>query len=117
MSSRFWFYLGSIVIAAGLYTWRVSVINSLNLEMVKINQDAKQERAENMSRYVATQTDERKLVSLAKRLKDGDQESLQIIIHRAYQLNPGSPVITLLSSTFHPELKAKVLELDPLSGN
>jgi|SRR3989344_2128525 len=117
MSSRFWFYLGSVVIVAGLYTWRVSVINSLNHEMGNINQASQQERAKNITRYVATQTDERKLVSLAKRLKDGDQETLLIIIDRAYELNPGSPVITLLSSTFHPELKAKVLELDPLSGN
>lgn len=112
--SRFWFYLGVLVIVAGLYTGRTLAVNSINDEISRIDQASQQERIENITRYVATQTDERKLVSLAKRLKDSDQTTLQIIIDRAYILNPGSPTITLLASTFHPELKEKVLELDPL---
>lgn len=114
MTERFWFYLGVLVIVAGLYTWRVATVNSLNNEIGRLEQAGQQERVQNMTRYVAVQTDERKLVSLAKRLINSDQELLKIIIDRAYELNPGSPTIALLASTFRPELKRRVLELDPL---
>ncbi|MEK7202018.1 MAG: hypothetical protein AAB669_00585 [Patescibacteria group bacterium] len=118
MTGRFWFYLGSLVIVAGLYSWRTATVNSINNEVGRIEQASQQERVENITRYVATQTDERKLVSLAKQLKNSDQETLRIIIDRAYELNPGSRDITLLASEFHPELKTRVLELDPLyEGN
>lgn len=114
MTGRFWFYLGSLVIVAGLYSWRTATVNAINNEVSRIEQASQQERVANITRYVATQTDERKLVSLAKRLKNSDQETLRIIIDRAYELNPGSRDITLLASEFHPELKTRVLELDPL---
>ena len=114
MSSRFWFYLGSLVIVAGLYSWRIASVNAINNEVSRLEQANQQERVKNITNYVAGQKDERKLVGLAKRLKDSDRETLQIIIDRAYELNPGSRDITLLASTFHPELKDKVLELDPL---
>ncbi|MEK7170827.1 MAG: hypothetical protein AAB774_00785 [Patescibacteria group bacterium] len=114
MSNRFWFYLASIVIVAGLYSWRIATVNAINNEIGRIEQASQQERVKNITRYVASQTDERKLVGLAKRLKNSDQETLRIIIDRAYALNPGSRDITLLASQFHPELKARVLELDPL---
>ncbi len=114
MSNRFWFYLGALVIAAGLYSWRTAAINVINNDVSRIDRAGQQERVANTARYVATQTDERKLISLAKRLKNSDNEILRIIIDRAYELNPGSRDITLLASTFHPELKDKVFELDPL---
>lgn len=113
-SSRFWFYLGALVVVAGLYSWRTATVNSINNEVGRIEQAASQERIGNMERYVATQTDERKLVSLAKKLSHSDKETLRIIIDRAYELNPGSRDITLLASEFHSELKGRVLELDPL---
>lgn len=114
MSSRFWIYLGTLIIVAGLYSWRIATVNAVNNEVSQIEQASQQERVNNISRYVSTQTDERKLVSLAKRLKNTDKETLRIIIDRAYELNPGSRDITLLASEFHPELKEKVLQLDPL---
>lgn len=114
MTSRFWFYLGALVVAAGLYSWRIATVNAINNEVGRIEQAGRLERIESVGRYVATQTDERKLVSLAKRLKNSDAETLRIIIDRAYALNPGSRDITLLASYYHPELKKRILELDPL---
>lgn len=114
MSNRFWFYLGSLVIVVGLYSWRIATVNAINNEVGRIEQTGQEERVRNITRYVETQTDERKLVSLAKRLKNSDKETLRIIIDRAYVLNPGSRDITLLASVFHPELKDRVPELDPL---
>ena len=102
------------MIVAGLYSWRTATVNAINNEVGRIEQASQQERVANIARYVATQTDERKLVSLAKKLSHSDKETLRIIIDRAYELNPGSRDITLLASTFHPELKARILELDPL---
>jgi len=89
-SGRFWFYLGALLIVAGLYSWRTTTVNAINNEVGRIDQAGQQERVKNISRYVATQTDERKLVSLAKKLKNTDRETLRIIIDRAYALNPGS---------------------------
>ncbi len=114
MNDRFWFYLGSLVIVAGLYSWRVATVNAIANEVGRIEQASQRERMSSITQYVTKQTDERKLVSLAKRLKDSDPETLQIIIDRAYALNPGSRDITLLASQFHPELKEKVRQLDPL---
>lgn len=114
MSSRFWFYLGSLVVVVGLYSWRIATVNTINNQVSRIEQVGQQERVKSTAHYIKTQTDERKLVSLAKRLKNGDRETLKIIIDRAYEINPGSRDITLLASTFYPELKEKVLELDPL---
>ena len=114
MSSRFWFYLGSLVIVAGLYSWRIASVNAISNEVSRIEQAGNQEQIKNITRYVAAQSDDKKLVSLAKRLKNGDKEILKIIIDRAYEINPGSRDITLLASSFHPELKDRVPELDPL---
>ncbi len=114
MTGRFWFYLGALVIVAGLYSWRTATVNAIRNEVAKIDQAGQQERVGGMKRYVAKQTDERKLVGLAKRLKNSDNEILRIIIDKAYELNPGSRDITLLASSFHPELKDRVPELDPL---
>ena len=90
MSNRFWFYLGSLVIVAGLYSWRIASVNAINNEVSRIEQTGNQEQIKSVTRYVAAQSDDKKLVSLAKRLKNGDKEILQIIIDRAYEINPGS---------------------------
>lgn len=114
MSGRFWFYLTSVVIIIGLYTTRIAVINSLNNTIAKIEQTSRQERIDNLRRYAANTQDERKLVSLAKKIRYEDKEILQTLIDRAYELNPNSRDITILASEFHPELKSKILQLDPL---
>ena len=117
MNFRFWFYLGSSIVIVGLSVSRAAVVSSTANGIKQLELSGQEERAGNIARYVERQTDEHKLVSLAKRLRYGDRKSLQIIIDRAYALDRGSPVITLLASSFHPELKERVLELDPLSKN
>lgn len=114
MNHRLWFYLGAAVVILGLYGWRLAGTYSINNQISRINQASQQSQSDNLRRWALNQTDERKLISLAKRLKNRDQWLLQILIDRAYALNPNSRDITLLASQFHPELKPKVLILDPL---
>ena len=114
MSGRFWFYLAVLIVGAGELSLLVGGRARLNNELSRLNQAAFEEQEAALKPYLARQTDERKLVSLAKRLKQGDQRLLQLIIERAYELNPNSRDIALLASYFHPELKEKVKELDPL---
>jgi len=114
MSKRFWFYLTAIVVIAGLYTWRLAVVNGVNNQIGRIEAAGQAERVGNLHRWVDAQKDERKLISLAKKLRYLDNASLQVLIDRAYALNPNSRDITILASQFHPEFKSKILELDPL---
>jgi len=114
MTGRFWFYLGVTVIIVGLYSWRLAAVNGVNRQISRIDQASLQAQSDSLNRWAANQTDERKLISLAKKLKNRDQALLQILIDRAYAINPNSRDITILASQFHPELKDKILQLDPL---
>ena len=67
-----------------------------------------------MSSYLARQTDEHKLIRFAKQLKDRDPAILELVVDRAYEVNPKNRDIVVLASIFHPELKPKILEIDPL---
>lgn len=114
MSGRFWFYLGSAIVIAGLFSWYVSNQNSITLQMTRLEEQGRSVRLENLDGYLAKETDERKLVSLAKLLRHEEPLVLKPIIERAYELNPNSRDIALLASEFHPELNEKIKTLDPL---
>lgn len=117
MSSRFWFYLGSSILVAGLFAWHIANQNSLILQQARLQEEGQAAEIANLERYAASQTDERKLVSLAKLLRSHDKAVLKPLILRAYELNPNSRDITLLASEYQPSLKEKVKTLDPLYDN
>jgi hypothetical protein len=113
-SNRFWFYFLVIIIVAGLLTVLYTERSRLDHRIASLNDQSYQLQRQQLQSYLDQQTDARKLVSLAKHLATGDQRLLGMIIDRAYQLNPNSRDIALLASNFHPELKKRVQELDPL---
>jgi len=114
MSNRFWFYLGVAIVIVGLFSYRTGVRNKISNDINRINLESRQAALSDLSKYLEKQTDERKLVSLAKKLRNRESWLLEAIIDRAYAINPKSRDITLLASEFHPELKEKVKILDPL---
>lgn len=86
-----------------------------------IRQSEKQQATNNetqttqIKEYLAKQTDARKMVRLSLQLATGGNRALtQAVIDRAYELINNSRDIALLDSYFHPELKQRVVELDPL---
>lgn len=114
MDKRFWFYLGVLIVIAGEISYYRATQNRIAQELARLNLSAQEQRINDLKNYLGRQTDERKLVSLAKKLRFSEAKTLQLIIDRAYELNPNSRDITLLASEFHPELKERVKELDPL---
>jgi hypothetical protein len=117
MTGRFWFYLGASVVIVGLYSWRLAAVNSVTHEISRIDQASLQAQSDSLQTWADGQTDERKVVSLAKKLRTRDQALLKILVDRAYAINPNSRDITILASQIHPELKDKILQLDPLYKN
>jgi len=116
MTGRFWFYLAVTIVIIAELTWLHGGRNRLNNELARLDNAAAQQQLTSLRGYLGKQTNERKLVSLAKLLKNREAWLLQPIIDRAYELNPNSRDIALLASFFHPELKERVKELDPLYG-
>lgn len=116
ISLRFCFYLGTVIILIGLVSWWAAARNQINQTAIQQLEVSRQEQKGSLKEYLGKQADSRKLVSLAKRLKYADPAVLRPIVERAYELNPNSRDIALLASFFKPELKDRVLELDPLYG-
>ncbi|OGD61758.1 hypothetical protein A3A71_00415 [Candidatus Berkelbacteria bacterium RIFCSPLOWO2_01_FULL_50_28] len=114
MSGRFWFYSGFLIVATGLLVWNSALKSRIAAEEVQITNASAQERIASLKEYATRQTNARKLVSLAKKLRFEDPAVLRPLIDRAYELNPNSRDITLLASYYRPELKERVKELDPL---
>lgn len=114
MSNRFWFYLGAAIVIIGLFSYRTAIQNKLSNDIRRIDLESRQTQLSDLSKYLEKETDERKLISLAKKLRNRESWLLQAIIDRAYAINPKSRDITLLASEFHPELKEKIKYLDPL---
>jgi len=114
MIKRGWFYLAVLIVVAG----EITVLNMVRIkqhrELVRINDQATARQQQDLNTYLTRQTDARKLVRLAKLLTHNQSFLLQPIIDRAYALNPNSRDITLLASSYHPELKDQVTKLDPL---
>lgn len=114
MGLRAWFYLAFIIILIGLVSWWAAGRNQLNQAAAQQLEDSQRDQERSLKGYLAKQTDSRKLVSLAKRLKNADSAIIRLVVERAYELNPNSRDIALLASFFNPELKDRVRELDPL---
>lgn len=114
MKPRFWFYLAALIIIIGLLTGLLSIRNAGTNEVARLDQIYLERQLQDLNSYLANQEDERKLISLAKKLHHADWRLLQPIIERAYEINPNSRDIALLASVFRPELKQRVRELDPL---
>ena len=114
MTNRHWFYLGVLIVIGSLLSVGTASANRLKHQQQAIEAATVAEINANLSRYLTKQTDPFKLVRLAKLMRTQDPTILQPIIERAYALAPKNRDITVLASQFHPELKAKILEIDPL---
>lgn len=114
MSRRLWLYTIAASIILLLIAFRAGSVHSVNKKADKAiaSQNASQSSA--LDSYLSKQTDAFKLVALAKLQPTADSAYLQKVIDRAYQLNSTSPQIAYLASFYHPELKSRVKELDPL---
>lgn len=114
MNGRFWFYSAFGIIVLGLAVWNSAVRSRVELQVSSIERAGLEQRVSQMKEYSAKQNNARKLVSLAKNLKNEDPAVLRPLIERAYKLNPNSRDITLLASYYRPELKERAKKLDPL---
>lgn len=114
MSHRHWFYLAIFIVIAGLLALGAANSNILRRQRQAIEAESLAAQQQQLGLYLAKQTDGHKLVRLAKQMKNGDPNILKAIIDRAYALNPTDRDIVVLASFYNPELKSKVLELDPL---
>ncbi len=116
MTKRGWFYLAVAIILVGEIVAFNMVRIRQSRELADINDQATAHQEKDLTTYLDRQTDDRKLVRLAKLLARSQSSVLRPIIDRAYALNPKSRDITLLASSYHPELKDQVTKLDPLYG-
>lgn len=67
-----------------------------------------------LQKFLTKQTDGPKLIGLARRLNKNQPELVKPVVEKAYALAPTNPDAVLLASAYHPELKAKALQLNPL---
>lgn len=114
MSRRLWFYSVFMVILIALFGWYSLERSQVNKESEKQAVAFAQEQKEVWQNYLDKQTDEHKLVQLMKKNPNLDEVALKLITLKAYELAPTNRDVTILASFFQPELKEKVLELDPL---
>lgn len=114
MSIRVWGYgLFFLIVLGAVSLWRLE-LKEIESDL-KTNLQAQQvERIKNLEAYLIKQKDERKLVSLIKKIPNEDYEILRRIALRAYELNGQSRDIALIASQFDPKIKEKVIKLDPL---
>lgn len=113
VSTRTWYYLGAAIIAGALIVFGMIQSNNVRRQQILIQSQSTSELQQQITDYVAAQTDSHKLIRLAKHLKEADNSVLQIIIDKAYALSPNDRDTAVLASQFHPELKSKVIQLDP----
>lgn len=114
VNHRTWYYLGAAIIIGALIVFGMIESNNIRRQQILIQSQSTSDLQQEMTNYVAAQTDPHKLISLAKRLKDADSSILQIIIDKAYALNPNDRDTLVLASQFHPELASKITQIDPL---
>jgi hypothetical protein len=100
MNNRVWAYLGFSIVISALLVWYFSESRAQTREIQTINNLAEQEQTTSFDAYLAKQTDERKLLVLAKLLRSGEQWRLRKIADRAYALNPTARDVALFASYF-----------------
>jgi len=114
MTSRFWAYSSFAIVATALAVVFVMEKNSQLIAQNKLTHESQQEQAVAFDRYLAGQTDEHQLLTLAKMLRHGESWRLQKIAQRAYAINPNARDVALFASYFQPDLSQRVRQLDPL---
>lgn len=114
MNNRFWFYLGVVIILIGLVAWWALGTAHADNNATTSQNLALQTDRQQLQKYLATQKNAPKLIGLAKRLNKTEPALVQPVIERAYVLAPTNPDVVLLESYYHPELKTKAQELNPL---
>lgn len=114
MGGRFWFYLGAVIIIAGLGTTQLANARRLENELAKIEADGLSASQKTLETYLEKQTDSRKLVGLALLYDKTRPELIRSIALRAFELNKDSRDIALLAAPYSEEAKERVHFLDPL---
>jgi len=115
MNKQGLFYLVSGLAALLIVGYGNIAKSSLAKNLNRQTADNQQQQIEQMKAYLTQQSDPRKMVRLTFRLSSSaSKEIVQLVADKAYELKPDSRDIVLLDSIFHPELKDKIIELDPL---
>lgn len=114
MTGRVWLYLTGAIIAVALIARGTLAVSAVNHASAALEAQSLGEQQQILGAYLTKQTDEHKLIRFAKQMKSQDPALLMMIADRAYEVNPKNRDIVVLASLFHPELKPKILELDPL---
>lgn len=111
---RHWFYVPVLMIVGGLLSWGAVTAAEIRAEQATADRAGLKSQQAILEQYLNKQTDPVKLIRLAKQTKNSDPALLEMIADRAYQIAPKNRDVAVLAAEFHPELKAKVLEIDPL---
>ncbi|MBI4948421.1 hypothetical protein HY844_02625 [Candidatus Berkelbacteria bacterium] len=115
MHNRVWFYLFVLIVIGAEISYLVGINSRTASEIELLNQAAERQSVEQIENYASGQTDGYKLVSLSKKLgSDASAKVHEILVLRAYELEPTDRDITVLASYFDARLEPKITELDPL---
>lgn len=114
MHNRFWLYLAFGIVLAGLISYWTIEKNSLQASVVSEQLINQQQRVSAMKDFLSRQTNGHKLVSLAKRMNPEDSKLIEMVIMRAYELEPDRRDIAILASTYDSSIEKKIQFLDPL---
>lgn len=114
MSSRFWFYLGAVIVIAGLGTTHLANTRKLANELAALETHSLTENQEALTHYLEKQTDSRKLVSLALLYQKTRPELVRPVALRAFELNKDSRDIAVLAAPYSQEARERIRFLDPL---
>lgn len=114
MNGRFWFYLPVIIIITGLISYLVWNNSKINNEISLIEKRSQENRLNMVNTWLGSQTDGRKLITLAKAFQNSEPELVEPIVLKAYELLPDSRDAAILASHYKPEIKEEIKKLDPL---
>ena len=114
MSGRFWFYLGAVIVIAGLGTTYLANARRLENQLTKIDDQGLADSRTALEKYLAGQKDSRKLVSLAILYNKTRPELVGPVALRAFALNKDSRDIAILAAPYSEEAQERIRFLDPL---
>lgn len=115
MTSRFWLYSALVIVIIGSISFWVVAKNNLNHRATIAGETLIKNDQATLTLFLAKQTDAAKLIGLAKRVNNSEPALVQPIVERAYALGSTNPDAVWLASYYHPELKTKALQLNPLA--
>ncbi len=114
MSGRFWFYLGALIIIAGLGTTYTANARRFENDQRRLEAAAADADRGRLEEYLKKQTDSYKLVRLALTYQITRPELVEPTALRAFELNQNSRDIAILAAPFSQKAKERILFLDPL---